>query len=252
MLTREDLLQALAAISVTAPVRSDEVTASTNATALELAAQGAPEWTLVAAGHQTAGRGRLGRTWEDVPNRALLFSLVLRPGVEPSRVSALSLLAAAAMAEAIRRRTGAKVTCKWPNDLLLQGEKVGGILLESEVRGDRLAHVVVGIGVNLDPPKDQAAAGGIGDVSLRDLLTAFLTAFHRWYGAGEPALAERIKHAWLPVSGTVGKLVQATTVEGRQVRGRAVGIDDFGHLLLSTDQGEVRVSFGEIQHLAES
>jgi BirA family biotin operon repressor/biotin-[acetyl-CoA-carboxylase] ligase len=249
MLSREDLLQALAAIRVTAPVRSDEVTASTNATALEMASGGAPEWTLVAAGHQTAGRGRLGRRWDDVPGRALLFSIVLRPGIEPALAGSLSLLAAAAMAEAIRETTGAKVTCKWPNDLMLEGAKVGGILLESEVRGDRLVHVVIGIGVNVEPPAGQPHAAGVGDVGLRVLLTAFLVGFHRWYAAGEPSLAERVRHAWLPVSGTVGKLVEATTVEGLQVRGRAVGIDDFGRLLLSTDAGEVGVSFGEIHHL---
>lgn len=252
MLTREDLVQALAAIHVTAPVRSDEVTASTNATASELAAGGAPEWTLVAAAHQTAGRGRLGRTWEDVPGRALLFSLVLRPEMEPSKAGSLSLLAAASMAEAIRATTGAGVKCKWPNDLLLDGAKVGGILLESNFRGDRPAHVVVGIGVNLNAPEGQPGARGIGDVGLRELLTAFVVAFHRWYTAGEPSMPERVRHAWLPVSDTVGRLVRATTVDGGSVQGRAVGIDDFGHLLLSTDEGEVRVSSGEVHHLTES
>lgn len=252
MLSREDLLQALAAIRVTAPVRSDEVTASTNRTALEMAAEGAPEWTLVAAGHQTEGRGRLGRTWADVPGKALLFSFILRPDIEPSRSGLLSLLSAAAMAEAIRRTTGARALCKWPNDLLLGGSKVGGILLESELKGDRLAHVVVGIGVNLEPPADQPGAAGVGDVGLRDLLTAFLISFHGWYAAGEPTLAERVRHAWLPVSDTIGKLVEAQTTTGSTARGRAVGIDDFGRLLLSTDDGEVRVSFGEVRHLSEA
>ena len=100
MLTREDLLKALGAIHVTAPVRADEVTPSTNATAAAMAHDGAPQWTLVSAAHQTDGRGRLGRAWEDVPGRALMFSMVLRPsGLAPNRAGLLSLLAGAAMTD---------------------------------------------------------------------------------------------------------------------------------------------------------
>src|SRR5438093_3824474 len=134
VLTDDDLLQVLAAITVTAPVRSAEVTPSTNATAVELAEAGDPEWTLVAAGHQTEGRGRLGRTWADVPGSSLLFSFVLRPDLPPARVGLLSLLAGATMAQAIRATTGRRVACKWPNDLQLRdGSKVGGVLLESSI-----------------------------------------------------------------------------------------------------------------------
>ena len=110
MLTSDDLLQALAAIPVSAPVRAEEVTPSTNATAAELAAAGEPEWTLVATAHQTAGRGRLDRSWSDVPDKALLFSVVLRPKLPPARAGLLSLLAGAEMAQAIRVTSGRHVT----------------------------------------------------------------------------------------------------------------------------------------------
>ena len=106
MLSRDDLLAALAAIPVDAPVRAEEVTGSTNATAIELAEAGSPEWTLVSAAHQTDGRGRLGRTWTDVADGALLCSIVLRPALPPSRAGLLSLLAGACMAEAIRDIAG--------------------------------------------------------------------------------------------------------------------------------------------------
>jgi BirA family biotin operon repressor/biotin-[acetyl-CoA-carboxylase] ligase len=250
VLTRDDLLQALAAIRVTAPVRAEEVTASTNATALGLAEAGEPEWTLVSAGHQTEGRGRLGRTWEDAEGRALLFSVILRPrGLGPARAGLLTLLAGAAMAEAIRDTTGRRVGCKWPNDLLLDGRKVGGILAESIVKDDHLQHVVLGIGVNLDAPEGVEGAGGIGDVGLRRLLTAFLERFHTDYLAVEPSFVERVRGSWLPMSATIGELVQAQTTDGREVIGRAVGIDEFGALVLSTDAGQASVAFGEVVHL---
>jgi BirA family biotin operon repressor/biotin-[acetyl-CoA-carboxylase] ligase len=253
MLTTEDLRAALGAIPVGAPVRAEEVTASTNATALELARAGAPEWTLVSAAHQTEGRGRLDRSWSDQPGGSLLFSFVLRPALPPARAGLLSLLAGACMAAAIRDTSGARVSCKWPNDLLLGDTKVGGILLESAVANDRLRYVVVGIGVNLAAPPGVEVAGGIGTrVGQRALLTAYLVRFAASYTAADASLPERVRSAWLPMSATIGQLVRATTVDGRDVTGRAVGVDDFGSLQLSTDAGEIRVGFGDVEHLRPS
>jgi BirA family biotin operon repressor/biotin-[acetyl-CoA-carboxylase] ligase len=249
VLTRDDLLHVLAAIPVTAPVRSDEVTPSTNATAVEMAEAGDPEWTLVAAAHQTEGRGRLGRQWADVPGGALLFSFVLRPDLPPARTGLLSLLSGAVMAEAIRATTGRRVSCKWPNDLMLHDAKVGGILLESSVANGVVRYVVVGVGVNLDAPPDVPGAGGIGVAGLRDLLETFLTRFVTVYTTADTAFPQRVRNAWLPLSATIGQVVHAQTIDGRDVTGRAVGIDDFGSLLLSTDTGEARVAFGEVGHL---
>ena len=136
MLSTTELERAFADPGLEAPVRFDEVTGSTNATALGMAEAGAPEWTLVAAGHQTAGRGRLGRTWMDRAGAALMFSFVVRPPLEPERAGLIPLLAGAAMAAAIRDVAGADVRCKWPNDLLVGDAKVGGILVESSVPTD--------------------------------------------------------------------------------------------------------------------
>jgi BirA family biotin operon repressor/biotin-[acetyl-CoA-carboxylase] ligase len=250
VLTRDDLVEVLAAITVTAPVRSDEVTPSTNATAVALAESGEPEWTLVATAHQTDGKGRLGRSWSDAAGASLLFSFVLRPELSPARTGLLSLLAGAEMASAIRATTGRRVTCKWPNDLILHDAKVGGILLEASVADAAVRYVVVGMGVNLEPPPDVPGAGGIGTtVGQRDLLVAFLTRFAAVYTAASRELPQRVRSAWLPLSSTVGQVVRATTIDGREVVGRAVGIDDFGSLLLSTDTGEARVAFGEVEHL---
>jgi BirA family biotin operon repressor/biotin-[acetyl-CoA-carboxylase] ligase len=249
VLTRDDLREALAAIHVTAPVRADEVTPSTNATAVAMAEAGDPEWSLVAAAHQTQGRGRLGRSWVDVAGRALMFSFVLRPTSEPTRAGLLSLLAGASMAGAIREKSGRTASCRWPNDLVVREGKVGGVLLESSVAEDRLRYVVIGVGVNLEPPPGVEGSAGLGDVAMRDLLASFLVRFYRTYQSSDSGFAERVRGAWLPVSSTIGSLVEATTQSGQRVVGRAVGVDDFGGLLLSTDAGEARVAFGEVQHL---
>jgi BirA family biotin operon repressor/biotin-[acetyl-CoA-carboxylase] ligase len=249
MLTRDDLREALGAIRVTAPVRADEVTPSTNATAVAMAESGEPEWSLVAAAHQTEGRGRMGRSWVDVADRALMFSFVLRPRLEPARAGLVSLLAGASMAGAIRETSGRAASCKWPNDLLVREGKVGGVLLESSVAEDRLRYLVVGIGVNLEAPSGVDGSAGLGDVALRDLLATFFVRFYRTYHSSDAGFAGRVRGVWLPVASTIGSLVEATTVSGERLVGRAVGVDDFGGLLLSTDAGEARVAFGEVQHL---
>jgi BirA family transcriptional regulator, biotin operon repressor / biotin---[acetyl-CoA-carboxylase] ligase len=252
VLTREDLLAALAAIHVSASVRADEVTGSTNETAAAMAAEGVPEWSLVAAGHQTHGKGRHGRTWTDAPGRALLVSVVLRPDMPPNRTGLLTLGAGAAMALAIRQVAGRDAVCKWPNDLLVGDRKVGGILAESSIVDGTLRWVVVGAGVNLDPPPGVDGAAGIGEVSLRVLLTVFLGEYHRILTEEGSPLASRVRSAWLSVAATIGTVVEATTTQGETVRGRAFGIDDFGGLLLSTDDGERVVAFGDVRQLGET
>jgi biotin-(acetyl-CoA carboxylase) ligase len=104
--------------------------------------------------------------------------------------------------------------------------------------------------VNLETPADVEGAGAIGDrVGLRELLIAFLVRFANVYTTDDASLPERVRHAWLPVSATIGQVVRATTSDGHESIGRAVGIDGFGSLQLSTDEGELRVGFGEIEHL---
>jgi BirA family transcriptional regulator, biotin operon repressor / biotin---[acetyl-CoA-carboxylase] ligase len=242
----EDALQrALRAAGLAAPVRWDEVTGSTNATALTMAAGGTPEWTLVGAGHQTAGRGRRGRAWVDRPGSTLMFSLVLRPALRPDSVGLMSLAAGAAMAEAASEASGREVRCKWPNDLMVGESKVGGILGETEIESGRLRHVVLGIGVNLDEPEDVMGAGAIGTVDEEALLTAFLRRFRSMIESSP----EEILSRWRAVSATLGRGVEATTVGGDTARGIAADLDETGALLIETEAGVVEVAFGEIHHL---
>ena len=245
MLNEDALQSALRAAGLTAPVRWDEVTESTNATALAMAAEGTPAWTLVAAGHQTAGRGRRGRTWRDRSGSALMFSVVLRPPQEPEGVGLISLAAGAAMAEAGSDLSGLEIRCKWPNDLMASESKVGGILGEAEIRDGRIGHLVLGIGVNLDPPEDVSGAGGIGDVDEEALLTGFIQRFRPMIAGSPEAILDR----WRAVSATLGRRVEATTVGGDTARGVAAELDETGGLLIETGDGVVRVAFGEIHHL---
>ena len=245
MLGEEALERALAAAGLSAPARWDDVTESTNATALALAAEGAPSWTLVAASHQTAGRGRHGRAWRDRPGSALLCSLVLRPHWPPDLVGLVSLAAGAAMAEAISEIAGVEIRCKWPNDLMAGDAKIGGILGEAQVSAEAIAHVIVGIGVNIDVPEGVPGAGAIGDVDEEALLASFLRRCSSMLAASADEIAPR----WRAVSQTLGRRVEATTIEGDVARGVAVDIDDRGALLIHTDVGPARVVFGEIEHL---
>jgi BirA family transcriptional regulator, biotin operon repressor / biotin---[acetyl-CoA-carboxylase] ligase len=250
MMSTSELERALAAAGLVAPVHFDEVTGSTNATAVEMAEAGAPEWTLVAAGHQTTGRGRLGRTWEDVPGRALLFSVVLRPTwLPPDRAGILSLAAGLAMAEAAREVAELDVRCKWPNDLLLHDRKVGGILAESRVSSGQIDHAIVGIGVNLDPPENLDLAAGMGDVEASALLGAFLRSFVSYYASNPSAFIRGVVAVYPQRSATIGRDVEATTIDGRRVHGRAIGVDDAGSLVVDTPTGRVLITSGEVTHL---
>jgi BirA family biotin operon repressor/biotin-[acetyl-CoA-carboxylase] ligase len=246
MLSTNELERALAAAGLDAPVRFDEVTGSTNATALELAEAGSPEWTLVAAAHQLAGRGRQGRTWVDRPGAALMFSFVLRPAaLDPEHSGLVPLLAGVAMADAIEQVAGLEVRCKWPNDLLLGGSKVGGILVESSVADGAVRYAVVGVGVNLEPPSGVVGAAGLGDVDPVALLSAFLRRFQDGYAAPPADVVEQ----WSAVSATLGRDVEALAVNGPSIRGRAVAVDGRGALVIETADGPVTVTSGEIEHV---
>lgn len=250
MLTEGDLADALARAGLSAPVRFEPVTGSTNDVGLDLAERGAPEWTLVAAGHQTGGRGRLGRTWEDRPGRALLVSVILRPeGLAPGRAGLLTLLAGASAAAAARETAGVAVRCKWPNDLVVEGAKVGGILAESSVASDRIRHVVVGLGVNLEAPAGVEGAGGIGAADPAALLAAYVASLRAAYRPAAPGFGSEVREAWRAVADTLGREVEAAGIDGGRIRGIAVDVDETGGLVLETPAGPVSISSGEVEHL---
>ena len=211
-------------------------TDSTNARARELAARGAPHGTLVTAREQTSGRGRQGRTWIAPPGRALLGSLVLR---EPPRL--LPLIAGIAVAEAV----GQEALVKWPNDVLLDGRKVAGILVEGRPQ-ERWA--VLGIGLNVAlrksdfPPelRGRAVSMELESEDIEPTLTAVLHALERWIGVPRDQILSAVR--------------DRDALRGHHVRwadgeGRADGIDDEGRLLVVTRDGPRSLDAGEVHLL---
>ena len=247
-MTATELERAQALAGVSAPVHWHEVTGSTNALAAELAEAGAPQWTLVGAGHQTAGRGRLGRTWVDQPGGALMTSLVLRPALAPAALGLLTLLAGSAWAETVRDVTGLDVRCKWPNDLLVGDAKAGGVLAASSVAAHEVRWVVIGSGLNLEAP-DVAGSTGLGDPDPVELLGGFLSRVRQALAAPPESLAVEVIARWSAVSATLGRPVAAIGVDGVRLEGLAIAIDAFGRLIVETADGPVAVTSEEVEHL---
>jgi BirA family biotin operon repressor/biotin-[acetyl-CoA-carboxylase] ligase len=229
-----------------------EQVGSTNDIARKLAEAHAPEGTLVVADEQTAGRGRLGRTWIAPPDTSLLMSVIFRPTFPAGQAYRLVMACGLAAAEASELVTGVEVGVKWPNDLHIAGLKVAGILPESAIIAEKLAWVIVGMGINVnqaftapDPLAATAtslrmAAGQ--EIDRGELLGAIMKHLRSWHERiGGAALAE----AWRDRCMTIGQRIRVET-KGLVVEGVAQDIDPGGALWLQEDTGARRlVAAGE-------
>ena len=233
------------------PVVSLDEVGSTQTEARRLADAGAPEGTVVRAEHQTRGRGRLGRDWVDEPGSALLISIVLRPAVEVSRLPQLSLVAGIAIAEALGKTSRLPVAVEWPNDLLIRGLKVGGILAESSIGADGVAVVILGIGINVNQTRFAGDLQGRATSLAREgarpfdrecLLTAVLERLEAWYRRWAGEGFGPVREAWRRGSATLGQRVAI----GQGVEGIAEDLAEDGALLVRTDAGALvrRVATG--------
>jgi len=223
-------------------------TGSTNDVARRLAQEGAEEGTLVLAEHQTAGRGRLGRRWHAPPGSSLLLSLVFRPPLAPDRVQQLTMICGLAVVDAIAATTGLQAGLKWPNDVLVGGRKVGGILSEVELRGEGVDFAVVGIGLNVNLELEQLPQGlAVPASSLSSqlgrpvdrlaLLRTLLQAVERRYLALRQGASPR--EAWAQRLTMLGQTVVVRQGE-EQLEGVAEGVAANGALLLRLPGGEQR------------
>lgn len=228
---------------------------STNAEVARRAAGGADAGLLVLADEQTAGRGRQGRTWHAPPGTSLMGSLLLRPGAAVEHLTLLPLLVGLALAEASETLvSGAQLSLKWPNDLLADGRKCAGILVEAPAPDV----VVAGLGVNVDwrhvrRPPDLAEVTSLsqvrrGPVDRWRLLEAFAERFDLRHSAWcveprgfLPAYRERCA--------TLGREVRVEQPAGRTLHGTASRITDEGALVVDADGAEVTVRAGDVHHL---
>jgi BirA family biotin operon repressor/biotin-[acetyl-CoA-carboxylase] ligase len=224
----------------------DEV-GSTSDVAKELAEDGAGHGEVVVADAQTAGRGRRGRTWVSPPGRNLYFSAILRPELPPHRAPELTLVASVAMCEAVRQSGVEAAGIKWPNDILVGGRKLAGILTEMAAEPDRVQWVVIGVGVNVNlSPEDlpeelrgEATSLRIekGSEVPRALFAAACFArLEEWVERHAEEGFAPVRDAWRRLSVTLGREVLVRTGD-RELRGVAEDIDDSGSLVIRPPGG---------------
>ncbi len=230
---------------------------STNEQALRLADADEAEGTVVVADTQTAGRGRRGRRWQDEPGQALLFSVLLRPACDVCWLPVLSLGAAAACAESLTSGYSIPVVTKWPNDLLIAGRKVGGILLEQ-----RAEAVAVGIGLNVNgrPEALEARVGAPlttleshyrATLSREEVLVGILEKIddiYQQFHSGGPA---EVVRRYRRFESVLGQSVHVS-VGQEVVRGTAMAVTDTGALVVDTAEGRREITAGEVELVAGS
>jgi BirA family biotin operon repressor/biotin-[acetyl-CoA-carboxylase] ligase len=229
---------------------------STNTEALRLALEGAPEGTVVMADAQSVGRGRLDRIWESPPSKNLYLSVVLRPDIPAASASLIPLMTGVAVAEAVSQYCPGRVRLKWPNDVLVGGKKICGMLTEMRTRGDRVHFLIVGIGLNvnmrkLDFPRElRETATSLRietecDIERLDAAVRLFEHAERWYrvflNGGEPAVRE----TWLRYADIVGRRVEVVFGQAVQ-RGTVSGLDASGALLLEGEAGVQQVLAGDV------
>ena len=228
---------------------------STNIKAQELAEKGYPSGTLVVADKQESGKGRRGRSWVSPSGTGIFMTLMIKPDINPNNASMLTLVAALAVAKAITSVTGEKAMIKWPNDIVVNGKKVCGILTEMNAQFDYINHIVIGIGINVHnesfPGELQDHAGSLllecgKRVHRADLIEAFLEEFERLYA---------IYLQTEDLSALQEEYDQLLVNRGRQVRvldpkepfeGKAMGITKKGELIVDTWESRKLVSSGEV------
>jgi len=232
-------------------------TTSTNDEASRAALEGHPEGLVIFAESQSAGRGRMGRRWSSPAGRGLWFSVLLRPSLAPSECTQLTAASANALVRAIQSTTGITPEIKWPNDLLIKGKKIAGILTEMSAELEHVRSVILGIGIDATQtasefPADlrniatslKLATGKT--VSRADLAEAVLRELDREYARILAGQFDAVAEEWGSRCSTLGKQV-TIDMGARRVRGCAEALDENGALLLRTEHGRIeRIIGGEV------
>ncbi|MFL1672354.1 biotin--[acetyl-CoA-carboxylase] ligase [Paenibacillus dendritiformis] len=266
LVTQPTRLDEAALLSKLAPgtfgnrLRILEKTESTQNEAAAWAKEGVPEGAVVLAEEQTGGRGRQGHVWHSPAGKGVWMSIILRPRIPLPYTPHLTLLGAVAMFRAMKKLTSAPLGIKWPNDILADGKKVAGILLESAAEDERLLYVIAGIGisVNLDsadfPEELQERATSLKivtgqEVDRASLVAACLQELEQLYRLYEEEGFGPIRTLWEAQSITLGRQMTIDTPQG-SLQGVAVGLDQSGALLLKDKTGTVQKVFSGDVHFS--
>ena len=218
-------------------------------------AENLSEGAVVIADHQTRGRGRQGRSWHSEPATGLYLSTLLKPNLPPEKLACLTLMAGVATVSAIQQQTSAPAKLKWPNDILLNGKKLAGILCECIAKSGNTPAVIVGIGINLNHTsfpesiKDTATSLKLEtgkNVDRADLILSLLQNLDSEYKEFLQGKRENLVHKWTEQSDMFGKTVTVYQ-KGKNQTGTALGLNPQGKLILQTPEGEQQlIDSGEL------
>ncbi|MCX7841552.1 MAG: biotin--[acetyl-CoA-carboxylase] ligase [Clostridia bacterium] len=242
---------------------------STNTYAKKVAYEGCPEGTVIVADRQLSGKGRLGRSWDSADKKGIWMSVVLRPAIPPEDIQIITLAASTAVANAIRRATGVSVSIKWPNDIVLEGKKLCGILAEMSSEADRINFIVLGIGINVSHEEDdfgeeiRNSATSLKiylnkhykkdksiicpeKLSRSEIIKNILAELEGVYYKIREERTDEIIKEWKKASATLGKEVRLT-IKGCEHTGVARDVTPDGKLVVDCSDGKRReVVSGEV------
>lgn len=230
-------------------IHYEESVDSTQKIALQLSLDGAPEGTVVIAEEQTRGRGRMARAWFSPKYTGVWMSVILRPNLLPQKAPQLTLVTAVAVVQAIEELTSIKPAIKWPNDILINGKKITGILTEMQAESDRINSVIIGIGINANqeleayPEELRTIATSLrietgNRINRAELIRLVLSKLEQLYDMYLQEGFQPIKLLWESYAVSIGKMITARMVQG-DLYGKALGITDDGVLMLEDEVGKV-------------
>jgi len=239
-------------------------TSSTNDVANEIGSkENTPEGTVIIADEQKSGRGRFGRNWISPPGVNLYFTVILKPTLFPENISIITLAAAVAVASSVREYTGLEAEIKWPNDILIHGRKIGGILVEMKSMGERIDLLNIGIGLNVNMqldtiPEDirpfttSLKTESKTDIDRCSLLNLILNKLEQTYKMILNDDKQTLISEWIQLNCTIGKEVSVQS-QNSIIRGVADSLNANGELLIRLESGKIEtVNSGEINILADT
>jgi len=255
-LNPETLKEKLAGQCIGHEIHYFEETGSTNDDAFRSGMAGAPEGTVVLAESQRTGKGRMQRVWHSPPGINIYTSIILRPSFETARATQIPIAAGVAVAETLNPYCGGRAELKWPNDVLIGGKKVCGILAQMKTTDSGIDFVVVGIGINVNLHADQLpndikdiatslAIESGHDLPRSEVIIRLYENLTKWYKNLQNCGFAQVRQAWLDLTPMIGKTVQVM-FHREAVSGTACGLDEDGSLVLQTDGNQtLRISAGD-------